>query len=71
MELLEDDDFQRDSDHGRLDDVVADIKARPQLYEKWVLSLSWAVSCLHSLSWCYFVSRSDIKDCMDARAHAQ
>ena len=34
-ELLEDDDFQRDSDNGKLDTLVAAIKANPQSYEQY------------------------------------
>lgn len=34
VELLEDEDFQRDSDGGRLDKVIDDIKAHPQSYER-------------------------------------
>ena len=48
-ELLEDDDFQRDSDHGRLDRIVDDIKAQPQSYDKCALcTFVYAVSLIES-----------------------
>ncbi|KAK9794006.1 hypothetical protein WJX73_006428 [Symbiochloris irregularis] len=35
QELLLDNDFQKDADHGKLDKIVNAIKAQPQLYEKY------------------------------------